>query len=134
MKIGFTGTRHGMTQSQSELVLDFLSAFKDHGEREFHHGCCIGADEQAAKIAKSLGFIIHGHPPLNNKFLSTFQNDYTFWPEEYIVRNHAIVDSTECLIACPFDSEEHLRSGTWATWRYANSVPNKSVVLYPGDR
>lgn len=36
-----------------------------------------------------------------------------------LVRNHDIVDSTELLIACPKEQVEVLRSGTWATIRYA---------------
>lgn len=42
MKIGFTGTRHGMTNQQKNQFFKIIINLNDL--KEFHHGDCIGAD------------------------------------------------------------------------------------------
>jgi hypothetical protein len=39
-KIGFTGTKDGMTDPQKSTLRDLL----DGGSGEFHHGDCVGAE------------------------------------------------------------------------------------------
>lgn len=45
-------------------------------------------------------------------------------------RNHDIVDATEWLIATPKKFEE-IRSGTWATVRYAKKVKKPVTIIWP---
>jgi hypothetical protein len=46
-------------------------------------------------------------------------------------RNHDIVDETELLIACPGELAEAVRSGTWATVRYARKLGRPIVIFWP---
>jgi len=46
-------------------------------------------------------------------------------------RNRAIVDETDILLAAPLESEEQLRSGTWATVRYARKQHKTVLVIFP---
>jgi predicted Rossmann fold nucleotide-binding protein DprA/Smf involved in DNA uptake len=51
-------------------------------------------------------------------------------PLPYLERNHAIVNESDFLIAAP-DGPETLRSGTWATVRYARKVGKRVLVIMP---
>lgn len=52
-------------------------------------------------------------------------------PGPYLWRNHQIVDATSALIAAPFGFEEELRSGTWATVRYARKLGRPVRFFWP---
>ena len=62
LKIGFTGTRHGMTKKQE---IEFEKLIKAKKFKEFHHGMCLGSDEIAHQLIekdkKNVNII--GHPP-----------------------------------------------------------------------
>lgn len=115
MKIGFTGSRSGMSIRQVCRLRMLLV----NNCGEFHHGDCVGADSEAHRIAKYYGFRIVVHPPLNETKRAFCFADVLLPPEEYLVRNQNIVDATELLIAMPSTQDEIVRSGTWATVRYA---------------
>jgi hypothetical protein len=124
-KVGFTGTHKGAQVLQLELAKQKLMLLKNEGFDEFHHGACIGADEQAAKIAKELGYRVVAHPglakdPANLLFRSEWDgNDEVREAKPFIERDHDIVDETEAMLATPLTYEETARSGTWTTVRYA---------------
>jgi hypothetical protein len=129
-RIGFTGTQLGMTVNQRAALYTALQKFcRDGGQ--FHHGDCIGADAEAHKIAESLGLTIVIHPPIKeNK--RAFCGDYMSRrcpPKDYIERNHDIVDMTDILIVAPKSNFEELRSGTWATYRYAKKQGKLIIML-----
>jgi len=126
MKIGFTGTREGMTDAQKECLSKGL-AVGDH----FHHGACIGADAEAHTIAKDLGLYIVVHLPLSDKKMIECIGDECRIPTDYLTRDHNIVDETEILYACPKGKKELLRSGTWATIRYAVKTKKIVMIFYP---
>ena len=46
-------------------------------------------------------------------------------------RNRDIVDACDVLIATPKDFVEELRSGTWATVRYARKQRKPLVIVWP---
>jgi len=108
--IGFTGTRRGMTGDQAATVARILRRLYKGGHQEFHHGGEPHSDAQAAELAEIIGYKVVVHPGGNAK-----QN---------IKRNHEIVDVSRVMIAAPFGDSEVLRSGTWATIRYANGHLN----------
>lgn len=128
MKIGFTGTREGMTIDQARKLWLFLSR---NNPSEFHHGDCIGADEAAHYIAKSLGAYVIGHPPANPKKRAYCECDELRPEQPFLVRNKEIVNESEVMAACPkSDVNEHW-SGTWQTIRYAAKLGTPTEIIYP---
>ncbi|SRR5258706_3488459 len=135
MKIGFTGTQKGMTDYQKRSLKAALlsdEAKYNYEDDEFHHGDCIGADEEASAIASSIGYFIVVHPPIGRRKRAFVEYDVTFGEKDYIARNHDIVDDTDILYACP-EGPEKLRSGTWATIRYALKRKKKVVIFHPEE-
>lgn len=128
--IGFTGTRNGMTQKQKVKLSSLLFAVCSN-DCVFHHGDCIGADQEAAEIAKNLGYSLVCHPPSNPKSQAFVVSNKTRSPKPYIKRNHDIVDECYQLIATPKSNQEELRSGTWATVRYARKTGIQVIIIYP---
>lgn len=131
MKIGFTGTQVGTITIQSQQLVFLLA---DLGMTVFHHGCCIGADDEAALIvAEQFPDVrIVGHPPVDRKKIGK-EASYCHTLREsrpYLDRNRAIVAETEILVACPKGPEEQ-RSGTWMTVRYARKKGRRVVIVWP---
>ena len=128
-KIGFTGTRRGMTRKQRVL----LEALLESDDGEFHHGLCIGADEQAHEIAIRQGYRIIGHPP-ENRFnaMTVIEGFAAIRPNApYLMRNRMIVKETDRLIATPGEMIDTLRSGTWSTIRYAEKLKRPVSIILP---
>jgi hypothetical protein len=125
MKIGFTGTQQGMTEKQKHEIAKLIKQAS-----EFHHGDCIGADSEAHQLAIEYGIFTVIHPPDNPSKRAWCVGDQVLPAKPYLDRNHDIVDQTEVLIAAPFEDEDKLRSGTWATIRYAKrqGVPIRMVT------
>lgn len=132
MKVGFTGTRTGMTDPQIEAFSGVIS--KLH-VTEFHHGDCVGADRDAHTVINHLfsDVLIIGHPPLEQKLRAFCKGFHEMRPEQsYLDRNKAIVDETETLIAIPSTKKSQVRSGTWSTVRYATGRKDRRVIIiYP---
>lgn len=72
MKVGFTGTHHGMTLGQQEAFRKLLCELDTI---EFHHGDCIGADVQAHMIAMDYPIRIVVHPPTDPRSLANAVRD-----------------------------------------------------------
>jgi hypothetical protein len=119
MNVGFTGTQEGMSASQCARVIDLLLKLR-LGMTHFHHGDCIGADEQAHQIIRAIAptVLVVGHPPSNPAKRAFCQCDILMEEKPYLERNQDIVAACELLIATP-KGPETLYSGTWATVRAA---------------
>lgn len=70
------------------------------------------------------------HPPINSS-KRAWKNGILKKEKEYLDRNHDIVDCSDILITCPKEDVEQLRSGTWATIRYAKKSNKKTIIIYP---
>jgi hypothetical protein len=135
VNIGITGTRSAATRQQLEALGSLLEAFYPI---QLHHGDCVGVDEQAHDMAEDLRMNCHEdhyeiviHPPNNKKFRAFCKGDIILPPKEYLERNKDIVRSCHFLIAVPKEMEENLRSGTWATVRFAIKTKTPVIVIYP---
>jgi hypothetical protein len=136
LNIGITGSRKPLPTIQikslyfvmMKLCLDELAM--DGGSVAIHHGCCVGADEEAHNLAETMaGVSIHGHPGMDEwgksrLTLPTGKYDYDILHsrELYKTRNWNIVNVSDVLIACPAYPENDKgsrRSGTWQTVRMA---------------
>ena len=137
MKIGFTGTQYGMTHKQYSAIVRLLNKLSKEDEvTEVHHGDCIGADADmhGLVLMNFENMVNHIHPPTDPKKrdFSLGDEKRIVWYEEkeYIERNHDIVDATDILVATPKDVHEELRSGTWATIRYARKMNKPIHIVY----
>lgn len=124
---GFTGTRDGMTPLQSCALRTIIAQLVGW----WHHGDCIGSDAQSHDLASELGLMTEIHPPLNSDLRAWCVGHIIRKPKRYIERNHDIVDATAAMIAAPSGMREELRSGTWATVRYARWKARPITVIYP---
>lgn len=128
MNTGFTGTSQGMSDDQKAAVKNYLI---DNFGGSFHHGDCVGADAEASEIAAELGLWIVVHPPENESKRAFCQKVRVILPPKpYLERNRDIVNSCDRLIATPLEGGEILRSGTWATVRYARKVGKPVTIIY----
>lgn len=130
--IGFTGTQSGMTLNQQGTVYVLIL---DLGVTDLAHGDCLGADNEADMIARELDIRRHIHIPTNNSrrafCIAREGLDIVYPPKPYLERNRDIVDSTCALIAAPKEMAETVRSGTWATIRYARKQGKPVWIVWP---
>lgn len=128
MKVGFTGTRKGMSGLQASQLQYVLALFY-HADKavnrkpELHFGrhesVELKADKEAAALASSLGYATEPHYAMRGEELD---------------RNREIIAEVSVLIAAPETDVEEQRSGTWATVRYARKKGIPVVMLSRGDR
>ena len=131
--ITFTGTRTGMTKEQTSSLFRHLShLLKKKGGIHFHHGGCRGADRQAHGVATMVSIPITVHPGDTSQ--SVFFQDRACKVEAvqpYLERNWNMVKTATLVIACPSSYLEELRSGTWATIRYARKQKKELWIILP---
>lgn len=130
-KVGFTGSRLGMTRKQKSRVRDLLVEFQARGAKEFHHGDCKGADAIAWWIAAHLGYWTIAHPGMDQTMRAFTNSDEVRLAKPPLDRNHDIVNVSDVLIATPSTAKEVLRSGTWATIRYARKANRQLELILP---
>ena len=94
MKIGFTGSREGMSRKQKEQFVLFL---QDLDIKEFHHGDCEGADAEAHDIIREFfpNTKIVVHPPISDYRRAFKQGDEHREPDDYLPRDERIVMETD---------------------------------------
>jgi hypothetical protein len=98
------------------------------GAVELHHGEAEVADELAGNMARARGWRIVGHPSSMHEHRCEVDERVEARPP--LIRDHDIVDETECLVAMPWRSE-YLRNGEWATIRYARKVGKPITIIWP---
>lgn len=138
MRVGFTGTRNGMTEQQVSVFKDAIRFIGVENVTEFHQGCCVGADEQAVLAMLDLGFPgdkIWAHLPENKskifKFHKGLENIRIVQPKPYLERNKNIVERSDVLLAAPESGTEILRSGTWSTVRAGRVKKMPIKIILP---
>lgn len=137
--VAFTGTQAGWTPQQSRVFREVFTALAPYW---FHHGDCIGADAQAhdavSIIASSTCIYTH---PCNIFGKRAFRMGVACAaPLPPLDRNRVMIDHVEGslqigdgggLIATPRLMVEELRSGTWATIRYARKRKVPVHIIWP---
>lgn len=127
--IGFSGSSRLITEPQE---IGIAALMVDLDALYLHHGDCIHGDALAHQIGLELSYSIIIHPPVNpakRAFCIGAIETYPMLP--YLERNRFIVDSVGLLIAAPFTPAEELRSGTWATIRYARKRGVPVWICWP---
>jgi hypothetical protein len=133
LKLGFTGTQNGMSIQQMKSLRILLEELKPF---EFHHGDCIGADEESHDIVSTFwkSAVIVIHPPDIDKKRAFCRGHLVLQPKPYLERDRDIVDATDVLVAAPKDENtEEVRSGTWYTVRYARKQDKRVIILPRGE-
>ena len=144
MNVGFTGTRKGMTYEQKRslaVLLDRYGAqhyYPNPNNLKFLHGKCLGADEEAARIAANKGYITVAYPSDRADWTSSYKSDIEMPIRKHpIERNKDIVKDCDLMIACPSQKEEprSMRAGgTWFTVRFARNkakVSKRVIIIWP---
>lgn len=127
MTLGFTGTSEGMRPRQRKAVRQLLWQVN-----VLHLGDCVGADAEAYEEAVSLGVKTVGHPPSDGKLRAFLTYDDERPAKPYLVRDRDIaMEGVHGLIAAPSGWVEELRSGTWATVRYARQAKRHIWIVRP---
>lgn len=121
-----------MTNHQVSVVNELLAS--NPSILKAHHGDCIGADSDFHLICRGQGLYMIGHPPHNYNKRAFCQFDEERRPQDFLVRNKAIVDESEWMIFTPRGMEEELRSGTWSTIRYARKKLKTGHIVYPNGK
>lgn len=138
--LGVTGTRQKPTTKQLHFLYDQMLLMNEQGCRTLHHGCCIGWDEAAHWLARSLGWKIVVHPPTNSLYLAQDPLDDPGWDVEiraekpYRERNEDIVFESTHIIGgpqFPKDDERSKRSGSWMTLRMAYDACKPWRAVFP---
>jgi hypothetical protein len=114
----------------------FLEYFKERGAVCLHHGDCIGADSLADDLAAELGYTIVIHPPVDDRkraFCERRGVRMEHVAKPYLERNHDIVTACDILIAVPHTPHEEVRSGTWATVRYAQRHCKPIIMIFGNE-
>lgn len=138
--IGFTGTQRGMTFEQKVAVYRLLR-LPEYEFGKCRHGDCIGADADFHELCLQVPRQVIIHPPTDPKkrayCLARHPTYRAFVSQtdaaEYMQRNLDIVKQSRILIATPGEVQEQLRSGTWATVRYARRCIPVTIVYPDGS-
>ena len=133
-KVGFTGSREGLTEAQRQSLRQWL---REHPPTEVRHGACIGTDaEFSCAVVDCIP--IGGEPPYEVAHPSNLKGTQwkECWADEIrkplppLDRNRNIVDAVDVLLVGPKGPEE-LRSGTWSCVRYARKSGKRIVIFWP---
>lgn len=141
MRVGFTGTRKGMTNDQKFKVREELEYYRsDVFEFWFLHGNCVGSDEQALHIATSLGYKTRAYPTdMPDLQIPVFLSDEAMEYAQPLTRNRRIVRDADVMIATPKESVEpasYRGSGTWFTINHCRkqNVKRTCLIIWPNGR
>lgn len=123
--LGFTGTRQGLSPYQKSTLVRLYSVLRPE---VLHVGGAAGADLDATNLFPSPKVEIY---PSNLEVVLP-KNFSKIWPPKHpLDRNRDIVKASDALVACPKGNKEELRSGTWATVRYARIESLPIVIIFP---
>lgn len=138
MKIGFTGTRNGMTAAQKGAVTRFLNATLSlpKSNNEAHHGDCIGSDAEFHYLVYDLArTVIHpgysANNPTDDSKRAYCEGNEIRGPKNHFARNRDIIDETEMLLSTPPCKPLPSSGGTAYTIGYARKQRKPIVVIYP---
>lgn len=138
MKVGFTGTRHGLTRHQVATLRHVLAKlFSTPGEHTFTHGDCVGADACAHQIVRTEHAnvsirILPSNIDVNRAFCEGAH--VVEAPSEPLRRNEKIVRLSDVVVACPSEPTEMSRGGTWFTVRAARKAKRELYIILPDGR
>jgi hypothetical protein len=127
MRLGFCGSREGMTHAQKMYCITYISTLAPTWAG---HGDCYGADVDFHRICQAQGIDIHIFP----SWLKSRAHCDGFAlcdPEKGpLERDRDIVIWADKMLATP-KGEEEIRSGTWSTVRYSKRMGKIVTIIMP---
>lgn len=126
MRLGFTGTRRGMTAAQRAACAELLASL---APEVVHHGDAVGADAEMHGLALAAGLPVVVHPPLNPSHRAFCQGGEVLEPRSHKRRDRDVVDATDLLLgtpAAPEDEGPHSGTGTRSGTRRGVGVRSSS--------
>lgn len=135
-RIGFTGTRKGMTAEQIVAVREELRdqlQLHEGQELQAHHGDATGADSEFHRLCQELALRVVIHLPLTDHERAFCKGASEERPRmDFRGQSESIVNGTQILIAAPDGMNERLRgSGTWNIIRIGRKAGKTIVICYP---
>jgi hypothetical protein len=137
--VGFTGTRHGMSEAQASRVKELVANLARIDSLTCHHGDCIGADSMFHDIARfhDARVTIHpgqssNHEAHRDKLRAFRHGDITHAPLGHFARNRVIVTEADVMIGTPLEMTHQDRGGTWFTIDYAKKVGRPLAIVLRG--
>jgi len=128
-KIVFTGSRKGTAIEQGRVLKEVLTQLKAEGYNWLIHGDCKGGDAEAHSLAQQLELKIEIYPcNIHSMRAYCIGGEIAQPPTDPLLRNHDMVDVGHVVVATPADPEV-LRSGTWATVRYARKLGKQLYLI-----
>lgn len=133
MILGFTGTRQGLTGAQLAGLPLALPIPPDH----LLHGGAQGADTQFDRWFRANWGAMTLHIEVYPSYGRHWNGDDSSClltvhpPMQPLARNVIIAKRCDRLLACPAEMNEVVRSGTWATVRYARNWEKPITLLMP---
>lgn len=133
-RFAFTGSQAGMNNPQLRVLRTLYQEMFQKGFFWQENGLCIGADEQSAKAWIEMGGLCHFRPSNIKAKTACFsapgcRTDSLKRPP--LERNRIMVRHAEVLIATPNTLSEAMRSGTWATIRFARIIGVPRRIILP---
>ncbi len=132
--LGFTGTRAGMTAAQRDALPGVTSPFPDR----VVFGGAVGADEEFGLFVMTrwegsvVTCALEVYPASADRWKRWVPYAATLAaPMPPLARDLLIVKSCDRLLACPGTMTEIIRSGTWATTRYARKARKRITIVLP---
>lgn len=141
-RIGFTGSRAGMTGAQQQAFVRLLDSL---GASELLHGACIGADADAARLASIAGIRCVAYPgrsahdaadgPRPDRDQASMDLAHETRAElTHFARNRAIVEASDIVIATPSypgPITRETKGGTAYTYWQAVKARKRIIVIWP---
>lgn len=129
MRLGFTGSRYGMSPEQKATFWKLINLYKPD-LKLFTHGDCVGADVEAAAIVHQMcpDLLIECRPGLNSKMRGFGPATFEHPAKAYKERDREIVLNSTHMIATPFTKEE--TGGTWYTAKFAMKKKVPIIMIW----
>jgi len=132
VRVGFSGTRAGMTPQQRARIRELFAATR--GIVEAHHGDCVGSDVGFHDEARKAHVDVVTHPPEDARLRAFCAGIRSEPALPFLERDKEIVKASTVLWATPKEASEPEPArgqGTWSTVRYARKRGVPVVVIMP---
>jgi hypothetical protein len=132
------GNHHGITVGQKMSFKKMLRTC-EHRLTDVCHGDGVGVEAESHAIVREhfrQRVRIHIFPPEDDELRAHCGNEdgeevRVYNPTSYLRREKDMLNASNVVIALPFESNEKVRSVTWASIRHARASGRFLCIIYP---